>query len=96
MHTGAFLWDLSNYYEHLDRRRLWQRAESTDFPLAVAAVALNQYAARRYIGLESLAMDALYPEKGIAAGCGLATYWVQVYSYDPLQDWRALHPQVGL
>ena len=62
----------------------------------MAAVALNQYAARRYLGLESIAMDCLFPEKGIAAGCGLATYWVQVYSYEPLQVWQGAHPKVGL
>ncbi len=96
LHTGAFLWDLSNYYEHLDRQLLWSRAASTEFPLAVAAVALNQYAARRFVGLDSITLDAAFPEKGIAAGCGLATYWIQVYSYEPLHGWQVVHPQVGL
>ncbi len=67
LHTRAFLWDLANFYEFLNRRRLWERAESTGFPLAVAALALNQYSAKRFLGLETIAMDCFYPERGIAA-----------------------------
>ena len=85
-HSAAFLWDLSNYYEHLDRQLLWDRATSTSFPLAVVAEALNQYATRRLLGLETLAMDSFFPERGIAPGCALATFWVQVYSYGPLHS----------
>ena len=96
MHTGAFLWDLSNYYGHLDRQLLWSRASSTEFPLAIVAVALNQYAARRFVGLDALTVDAGFPEKGITAGCGLATYWIQVYSFEPLGAWQIVHPQVPL
>ncbi len=84
------------FYEDLDRRKLWDRAASTGFPLAVAAVALNTYAARRFLGLESIVVDCSYPERGIAAGCGLATFWVQVYSLEPLQIWQTAHPRVGL
>lgn len=95
-HSGAFLWDLSNYFDHVDRQLLWSRASSTSFPLAVAAVALNQYAARRLIGLNALTLDAAYAEKGIAAGCGLATFWVQVYALEPLQVWQQAQPLLEL
>ena len=27
---GCFLWDLSNFYEHVDRRKLWQRAQARE------------------------------------------------------------------
>jgi hypothetical protein len=64
--------------------------------MAIVAVALNQYGARRYIGLEDLALDCGYPERGIAAGCGWATTWVQVYTLDPLLVWQSSSPQVGL
>ena len=96
VHTGAFIWDLLNFYEHLNRQKLWDRACSTGFSKVVAAVALNQYSTRRFIGLEDLALPCDFPERGIVAGCGLATTWVQVYSLEPLQVWQTASPQVGL
>eukprot|EP00974_Lingulodinium_polyedra_P087924 8525714-Lingulodinium_polyedra.AAC.1 len=30
--VGAFLWGLSHYYEHIDRRRLTSRAREQSFP----------------------------------------------------------------
>ncbi len=71
------------------------QGEAYWIPLAAAAVALNQYAARRYIGLDSLAMYCFYPERGIAVGCGLAPYWMQVYNLEPLYVWQVSHPTVG-
>jgi hypothetical protein len=64
--------------------------------LLIAAVSLNQYASRRLLGLGQLVLDSLFPERGIAAGCSLATVWVQVYSLGPLRCWAIVHPQVGL
>ena len=29
--TAAFLWDMSNYYEHVNHELLWLRALETDF-----------------------------------------------------------------
>ncbi len=95
-YTGAFLWDLRNYYEYIDRRLLWERARSRKYNSAIVAVALNQYGARRFIGMDDLAIDCGYPARGIAAGCGFATTWVQVYTLDPLEVWQASSPKVGL
>ncbi len=96
LHSGFFLWDLSNFYEHINRQKLWQRAEELDFNLGIAAVSLNQYGSKRYLGLGALTMECQYARRGIAAGCGLATTWVQVYALPPLRVWRVEHPQVPL
>ena len=81
--TGYFLWDLQNYYEHLSRSKLWDRAGEMGFSLAILAVALNQYGARRFIGLGALTLECQHALRGIAAGCGLATTLVQVYASPP-------------
>jgi hypothetical protein len=95
-HTGSFLWHLRNFYECIDRSKLWERARERKLNMAIVAVALNQCGARRFIGLEDLALDCGFPERGIAAGCGWATTWVQVYTLDPLLIWQNSSPQVGL
>ena len=94
--SGAFLWDLANYYEHIDHEVLWQRARDRRFPLALLAVALNQYRARRFLGLGDVAVDSLFPVRGLAAGDGFATTLVQVFALDPLEHWSAQHPRVAL
>jgi hypothetical protein len=66
------------------------------FSLAILAVALNQYGARRFIGLGALTLECQHALRGIAAGCGLATTLVQVYALPPLRVWREDHPKVPL
>ncbi len=92
---GCFLWDLTNFYEFISRPKLWERARARGFNEAIVSIALNQYGSRRFLGLGELAMDAGYPERGIAAGCGWATTWVQVYTLDPLLVWQESSPQVN-
>ena len=95
-YTAAFLWDLSNYYEFVDRQLLWERARSRRFNTVIVALALNQYSAQRYVSMEDLCLDCGYPARGIAAGCGFATVFVQIYTLDPLQIWQSACPDVGL
>ena len=61
--------------------------------LVIAAVSLNQYAARRFVGLGSIKLDAQHARKSIAAGCGVATTYVQVYAIPPLRAWQPPKPQ---
>ena len=46
--------------------------------------------------MDELAVDCGFPLRGIAAGCGFATFWVQVYAMGPLHTWQQMHKQVGL
>ena len=85
-HSGAFLWDLANYYEYVDHEALWQRAVRRGFPLPLLAVSLNQARARRFMGFGDVAVDAQYPRRGLAAGDGFATTFVQIYALDPLES----------
>ena len=96
LHTGAFLWDLSNYYEHVDHDILWERAEKQHYPLAVLAIVLNQYSGRRFLGYSGICIRLNFPYGGIAAGCSFATYLVQVFSLPPLRTWIQKNPEVDL
>ena len=50
----------------------------------------------RGLSLNGLAKDTKYPSKGIAAGCGFATYLVQVLALPSLQAFRMRFPLVWL
>ena len=95
-HTGAFMWDLANFYEYIDHELLWSRAQQRGFPLALLAITLNQARAKRLLGFGDVAVDARFPRRGLAAGDGFATTLVQVYALDPLEQWQARHPAVPL
>ena len=95
-HSGCFLWDTKNFYEHVGYEKLWDRADASGFNMARVAAALNTYSAHRFLGLGELATDCGFPHKGIAAGCSWATTWVQVYSIPPLRIWQEHHPRVEL
>ena len=95
-HSAAFLWDLSDYYEFVNHEKLYERAGRRGMNLAVVSIALNQYRSKRFLGLGDVACYAHYPARGLAAGCGWATTWVQVYTLEPLLVWQESSPQVGL
>ncbi len=95
-HYACFLWDMSNFYEFISAELLWERGKARRFPLSILAVSLNQYRGKRFLGLDQLAVECGHPLRGIAAGCGFATVYVQVYSIDPLEAWSGRHPALDL
>ncbi len=94
--VACFMWDLSNFYEHIPRSKLWDHGMEQKISAAVLAVTLNQYSSRRFVTLHGLASDAGFPSRGIAAGCGFATYLVQMLSLPALRAFRARYPDVWL
>ncbi len=64
--------------------------------LTVVAMAINQYRAQRFLGLNDVACSARYPTHGLAAGDGWATTFTQVYSIDALAAWAAQNPRLGI
>ena len=84
-YSAAYLWDLSNYYEGLNRELVWTRGKQLRFSQHLMAVALNKYGAQRFVGCLGVVRKCDFPKYGIPAGCGFATYLVQVYSLPPLR-----------
>ena len=87
---------MSDYYENVDRRRLWHRARAANFSLVILCVALNQYQAQRFVAHERATVSTGHPTRGIAAGCSWATFLVQVYTCKPFADWQLEHPRLPL
>ncbi len=94
--SACFMWDLSNFYEHVPRDRLWELGQTQGYRTPLLAVTLNQYAAKRIVSFNGLAKDTKYPSKGIAAGLGVATYLVQILALPSLQSFRVRFPLVWL
>ena len=90
--TGAVLWDLSNVYEHLNRDKLQDRARDLGFPADITGVCRAQYGVHRIVVLGDLAARVPATERGVPAGCGFATYHVQVYGFSAYGVWGEAHP----
>ncbi|CAK0807032.1 unnamed protein product, partial [Prorocentrum cordatum] len=63
--------------------------------MKVLCVALNQYQGRRIVAMHDSAVDVGHPRCGLAAGCGFATFAVQVYTLEPLDNWSASNKQLA-
>eukprot|EP00959_Pyramimonas_sp_CCMP1952_P157640 3296460-Pyramimonas_sp.AAC.1 len=87
---------MSDYYEHVDRPTLRVRARRRKFPLRLLCVALNQYQGQRLVTYETMAVVVGYPGRGLAAGCGYATFLVQVYTLDPFETWQRNNEALAL
>ena len=48
LHTANVMYDMENYYEHVNRELAWTRAKTSRFPTTLLAVVLNMYQAKRY------------------------------------------------
>ena len=94
--SATILWDLSDFYEGMSRGKLLQRAVDLDFDLATTVLSLTAYSGERVIVLDGLATSVGHPTKGVIAGCGLATYHVQVYHTAPLTAFTSAHQNLDL
>jgi len=95
-HTAMFLWDLADYYEHIDRDILRGRVLQGGFPMDVLDVSAPMYGALRFLTLARLASRSGYPTRGVVAGCGAATFHVQPFAAPPLEPFVLRHPCVHL
>ena len=96
LHSAMALYDLSNYYEHINRSKLATRALRNGFPATLLRIILGVYATPRYVAFQDLVMYVGHTVYGIAAGCGFATYLIQMYTIDPLDSWTQRNPSLDL
>ena len=52
MFAGAFMEDMSDYYERVHRHKLQERHREMEFPTAAAALSLQQYRGPRVLQLD--------------------------------------------
>ena len=94
--SAALLWDLKQYFEHIDREVLRQEAEETQFPQYVLEMAVTAYQAQRVITMRGLACRVGHSKVGGTAGCPIITTLIQVYTMRALAAWVSHNPSVGL
>ena len=81
--AGAVMTDMASFYELIDREVLVKEAVELNVPVALVRTALAAYAAPRLITMHGNVARELYPQRGIVAGCPLATTFVKVYYLRP-------------
>ncbi len=95
--AATLLYDMSNFYEAVDRDLLLQRARRTGFPEAIIRVCLAVYAGPRMLQLDGALSVEAHPIKGMIAGDTMATTLVKVYCVGAFDDMCAsLPPTVKL
>ena len=94
--SATILWDLSDFYEGMCRTRLMARGMAQGFPAGPAQLSLAAYSGERVLTLNGCAVSAGYPTKGVIAGCGAATYHVQVYHTPPISKFYNAHRHLDL
>ncbi len=82
--AAGLIYDLESFYELIDRKKLWKRAQKAGFPMPILRMCLGMYAAPRVITMRGRASRQLHPRRGIIAGCPIATTLVMVFCIDPL------------
>ena len=86
------LWDMSDYYETVQRERLKEQHQATGFPKPAATLSLRQYGGHRLLQLGQATESCGYPTEGILPGCTAATYHVQAHSGPGIGEIQADHP----
>ncbi len=90
--SGAVLWDMSSYYDTINRTRLWRMTVKHGFPMAIARLAFAMYEAPRVLSLEGRLSCPTYARDGVPAGCPFANAFTRVYSIDPFDAYVESEP----
>ena len=71
--TATVLWDLEAFYDNVDIPTLIGECQRYDFPMPVLILALQCHMAPRRIRHTDKISRAIYPSRGILAGCSTST-----------------------
>ena len=83
-HYAIILWDLKEYYEHIDRKLLLGRAGRSGYPMYLMKPALEMYKKVRWTSYAGMVDFAGHSNKGIPAGDGQATFMIQAYAMEDM------------
>ena len=85
--------DLEAFYENIDREILAREAERTGFPMGIVRACLAAYSGPRMLTSQGMLTRAVFPRKGIIAGCSLATTLIRVYMVNAMDEALTRLPQ---
>ncbi len=92
--AGSILWDLRKCFEHGDHSLLAAEAEALGFPMAMARLATDMYAAERRLCLDGAFSRPVRPTRGFVAGCAWAMACVKVTLLRRLDAFVLRHPHI--
>ncbi len=84
--AACLYWDLESFFECVDRTKLMQRAEASEFPMPVIRLSMAMYAAPRILSMGGRIAREVWPKRGVGAGCGLANTYVKIFTLIPLDE----------
>ena len=86
MHCASLMWDISAYYEHLNRADLCSRGEALGYPRQIIRLCNSQYATTRYVTLNGNSVHLGWAKTGIVAGCAHATTFIQILCFKHIME----------
>ncbi len=78
--AATLLWDLTSFFEAVQRVPLWFRARRLGFPAVILRVALSAYEGPRMLTMAGALSKAVVARHGVPAGCGLAMALTRAYT----------------
>ena len=94
-HCGGIFWDLSEYYEHVDRIHLLARCVEHGIPIHIVLPAIRMYQADRILSWQSIDMPVGRSTNGVMACCGHIITFLQASVMtevdDMLLQWQQIH-----
>ena len=73
------MWDLAKAFGMVDHSILWREAQAGAFLVRLLLIVLRAFQWPRTLTMGGLAAQALWPARGILAGCFSATYCLKGY-----------------
>jgi len=80
--AAAALFDLKSFFDTLQHDHLATRARIKKFPRKLARLGIDAYKAPRYVRAWGCVAAPLFPSRGVVAGCGFATTFVEIACID--------------
>ena len=93
-HTVSWLGDLEKCYELIPFRFILEEAREVGFPAVLAEMAIAMYAGRRRVIFNKVYSRAVKTNKGIVAGCSIATTLIKVCLFRILRRVWTLYPSI--
>ena len=95
-HAAAILWDISKFYERFDYILLSNQARELGLLMALLTLAVSVYRCARNLAQGGAVEAGLYVQKGVIAGCHIATSLVRVYTIRPFDAFTLQCPSSTL
>ncbi len=92
--AAAVLLDLEKFFEYIDHDALFDRAVRLGLPEPLVRLALASYAGPRRIRLRDFIAQEVYADRGVVAGCSLASTLIKAYVIEAYDEFVEQAPGI--